>query len=177
MSPLHADYLAQRKTSAPSTKHVAQRRGGAAVEAEVSVWMCLVLSVDADRRRRLLDLTEEAGWNPVECESVGEAIRQADRWRTRLAVLDFCGLPAKHRDTFRRFAERLALRPEPLLLVCDDSAGEGELWARQTGAWVYLPDPQLGDDLVRLCSEAIVAAEKQAEAQQPARATAQRAKA
>ncbi len=175
MSPLHADYAVENEqpkrlpTDAAGGPATEQGRRQRTVQpgAAVSTWKCLVLSADADRRRRLLGITENAGWRPLECESVGAAMRQADRWKTYLAVIDFCGLKERQRQTFRKFAERLGKQTEPLLMICDDddSSSIGELWARQLGVWLYLPEVSLGDELVELCAEAFRATEKQALAQ------------
>ncbi len=170
MSPLHADYIAEHEhetaLQSNSTEPVSAGQGLQTASTSVanSTWMCLVLSANAERRQRLLGITDEAGWRPIECESVGDAIRQSDRWKTRLAVVDFCGLPERQRQTFRKFAERLGKQAEPLLMICDDedSSSTNELWARQVGVWLYLPEASLGNDLVDLCAEAILAAEKQA---------------
>ena len=58
-------------------------------------------------------------------------------------------------------AEEFAGRPGTLLVVCgsDDSVDE-ELWARQLGAWVYLPGVTSGDALVSLFSDARRVAER-----------------
>lgn len=171
MSPLQADYATGGNRAAPPAEPRGKRGADATVDASVSTWMCLVLSADGQRRRRLLDLTDAAGWRPIECDSVSEAVRQADRWKTHLAVLDLLGLAEPHRETFRKFAERLSQRPDPLLMICDDEASADELWARQLGAWLYLPEPELGEDLMRLCVEALRAAEKQQAAANPKKAT------
>lgn len=170
MSPLHADYIAEHErqtalqTDADGTATAGQGLRTAVTRVANSTWMCLILSADAERRSRLLGITSEAGWRPIECESVGDAIKQSDRWKTHLAIVDFCGLAERQRQTFRKFAKRLGKQTEPLLMICDDedSSSTSELWARQVGVWLYLPEASLGNDLVDLCAEAIQAAEKQA---------------
>ncbi len=51
---------------------------------------------------------------------------------------------------------------EPGVSIPEAPSSKGELWARQAGVWLYLPEASLGDALVELCAEAIHAAEKQA---------------
>ena len=52
-------------------------------------------------------------------------------------------------------AEEFAARPGTLLVVCgSEDSVEEELWARQLGAWVYLPGVSSGDALVSLFAEA-----------------------
>lgn len=170
MSPLHADFIAENKsqaslqTDAVGTVSDGQRLRTAATSVINSTWMCLVLSPDIERRRRLLGITGDAGWRPIECESVGDAMKQSERWKTHLAIVDFYGLHERQRQTFRKFAEWLGKKSEPLLMICDDedSSSTSEVWARQVGVWLYLPEASLGNDLVDLCAEAIQAAEKQA---------------
>ena len=52
-------------------------------------------------------------------------------------------------------AEEYASRPGTLLVVCgsEDSVDE-EMWARQLGAWVYLPGVSGADALMSLFAEA-----------------------
>ena len=58
-------------------------------------------------------------------------------------------------------AEEFAGRPGTLVVVCGsgDSVDE-ELWARQLGAWVYLPGVSGGDALMSLFAEARRVAER-----------------
>ena len=161
MSPLHAEYQSAEADAVARTKAAENLRRDDPVGVSTSTWMCLVLSLDPERRRRLIDITEEAGWRAVSCDSVSEAVRRSERWKTHLAVLDLLGVSGVSRQAVRDFASRLATHPEPLLMVCDGASNDDELWARKLGVWLYLPSATLGDDLVDFCSEALTATEKQ----------------
>ena len=102
---------------------------------------CLVVSGDASRRSRFEAAVELAGW--LECASPATTgdLRQAVDRDFQLAIVDI--------------AEELAARPGTLLVICgsEDNVDE-ELWARQLGAWLYLPGVCDGDSLTSLCVEA-----------------------
>jgi DNA-binding NtrC family response regulator len=116
---------------------------------------CLVVSGDASRRSRFVAAVELAGW--LECESpeaTGE-LRQAIDRDFQLAIVDLASpLGERVNDTIE-IAEELAARPGTLLVICgsEDNVDE-ELWARQLGAWLYLPGVCDGDSLTSLCVEA-----------------------
>ena len=113
---------------------------------------CLVVSGDASRRSRFVAAVELAGW--LECESpeaTGELCQAIDR-DFQLAIVDLASpLGDRVNDTIE-IAEELAARPGTLLVICgsEDNVDE-ELWARQLGAWLYLPGVCDGDSLTSLC--------------------------
>jgi len=116
---------------------------------------CVVVSGDASRRHRFEAAVELAGW--LECaspETSGE-LRQAVDRDFQLAIVDIASpLGERVNDTIE-IAEELAARPGTLLVICgsEDNVDE-ELWARQLGAWLYLPGVCDGDSLTSLCVEA-----------------------
>jgi len=116
---------------------------------------CVVVTGDASRRRRFEAAVELAGW--LECtspETNGE-LRQAVDRDFQLAIVDIAApLGNRVNDTIE-IAEELAARPGTLLVICgsEDNVDE-ELWARQLGAWLYLPGVCDGDSLTSLCVEA-----------------------
>jgi len=116
---------------------------------------CLVVSGDSSRRRRFEAAAELAGW--LECaspETSGELSQAVDR-DYQLVIVDIAApLGDRVNDTIE-IAEEMAARPGTLLVVCgsEDNVDE-ELWARQLGAWLYLPGVCDGDSLTSLCVEA-----------------------
>ncbi|MFM8377777.1 MAG: hypothetical protein ACKOB1_00470 [Planctomycetia bacterium] len=116
---------------------------------------CLVVTGDASRRRRFEAAAELAGW--FECaspETSGE-LRQAIDRDFQLVIVDVASpLGDRVTDTLE-IAEEMAARPGTLLVICgsEDNVDE-ELWARQLGAWLYLPGVCDGDSLTSLCVEA-----------------------
>ena len=123
-------------------------------------WACLLLSDEPKRRRLLEQAATAAGWEPIPCSSVGEAIQLNNRWRTQLAVVDLAAMNAVSKSAYLHFASRVASR-ERLLLICDEPTdAQGELAARQVGAWMYLPSPEFGVGLTELLSDARAIAEK-----------------
>jgi DNA-binding NtrC family response regulator len=116
---------------------------------------CLVVTGDASRRNRFEGAIELAGW--LECaapESAAE-LRTAVDCEYQLVIVDVASpLGDRVNDTIEA-AEEFAARPGTLLVVCgsEDNIDE-ELWARQLGAWLYLPGVCDGDSLTSLCVEA-----------------------
>ena len=150
--PSGAPKLATLSVAAPTPVRPARKTA--------PTWGCLLLSDEARRRRMLEQTAIAAGWDPIPCSSVGDAIQQHNRWQTQLAVVDLSTMNAVSKSADLHFASRLASR-ERLLLICDEPTdANGELAARQVGAWMYLPSPEFGAGLTALLSDARAIAEK-----------------
>jgi DNA-binding response OmpR family regulator len=116
---------------------------------------CLVVSGDASLRNRLEAVTELSGWSACEAPADADELSSLVDGDYRLVIVDIARpLGDRVNDTVE-IAEEFAGRPGTLLVVCgaEDSVDE-ELWARQMGAWVYLPGISSGDALVSLFAEA-----------------------
>jgi DNA-binding NtrC family response regulator len=116
---------------------------------------CLVVSGDSARRRRFEAAVELAGW--LECaspETSGEICQAVDR-DFQLVIVDIASPLGDRVSDSIEIAEEMAARPGTLLVICgsEDNVDE-ELWARQLGAWLYLPGVCDGDSLTSLCVEA-----------------------
>jgi DNA-binding NtrC family response regulator len=116
---------------------------------------CLVVTGDSSRRWRFEAAAELAGW--LECaspETSGE-LRQAIDRDFQLVIVDVASPLGDRVADMLEVAEEMAARPGTLLVICgsEDSVDE-ELWARQLGAWLYLPGVCDGDSLTALCVEA-----------------------
>jgi len=116
---------------------------------------CLVVTGDASRRRRIGAAAELAGW--LECaapETSGE-LRQAIDRDFQLVIIDVASPLGERVNDTLEIAEEMAVRQGTLLVVCgsEDSLDE-ELWARQLGAWLYLPGVCSSDSLTTLFVEA-----------------------
>jgi DNA-binding NtrC family response regulator len=116
---------------------------------------CLVVTGEASRRRRIGVAAELAGW--LECaapETTGE-LRQAIDRDFQLVIIDVASPLGERVNDTLEIAEEMVARPGTLVVICgsEDSVDE-ELWARQLGAWLYLPGMCDGDSLTSLCVEA-----------------------
>jgi len=116
---------------------------------------CLVVSGDSARRRRFEVAADLAGW--LECaspETSGELREAVDR-DFQLVIVDIASPLGERVNDSLELAEEMAARPGTILVICgsQDSIDE-ELWARQLGAWLYLPGVCDGDSLTSLCVEA-----------------------
>jgi hypothetical protein len=122
---------------------------------------CLIVSGDRGFRNRLEAVAELAGWSecdaPVEGVELGSVI-ESDY---QLVVVDIARPIGERVNDSVEIAEEFAGRPDSLLAICgsDDNVDE-ELWARQLGAWVYLPGVSSGDALLSLVTEARRLAER-----------------
>lgn len=116
---------------------------------------CLVVSGNAGLRERLGAVAELSGWEEFDLPETAADLTAAIEGDYRLVVVDVAGPLGDRVNDSVELIEEFAARPGTLLVVCGsaDSADE-ELWARQLGAWVYLPGVSSGDALVSLFTEA-----------------------
>jgi len=107
---------------------------------------CLVLSGNRTLRQRLWLITESRGCVCRAPGTVAAAWRELAS-RPRLVFVDIASPLDGRTDDTRAIAETLAHRPGAMLVVCGSPAAEAarilgpddERWARQLGAFVYLP--------------------------------------
>ena len=115
----------------------------------------LVVSGDAGLRGRLHTMSELGGFSACEMPTDAMDLRSAVDGDFQLVVVDIARPMGDRINDSIEIAEEFAGRPGTLLVVCgsEDSVDE-ELWARQLGAWVYLPGVSSGDALMSLFAEA-----------------------
>ncbi len=100
-----------------------------------------------------------ADWETVVCPGSEAGWLALKRQRFQLALVDMDGVQAA--DDLRRLCEDIAQSKKTLLMLCGNEGNAlEEIWARQLGAWLYLPGVTQGNDLVALCAEARPVAEK-----------------
>jgi hypothetical protein len=116
---------------------------------------CLVVSGNDGFRNRLDGISELSGWSACETPADAAELRSVVDGDYQLVIADIARpLGDRVSDTVE-IAEEYASRPGTLLVVCgsEDSVDE-EMWARQLGAWVYLPGVSGADALMSLFAEA-----------------------
>jgi hypothetical protein len=116
---------------------------------------CLIVSGDNGFRHRLHSATELAGWDECDTPASADDLRSAIDGDYQLVLVDVANpLGDRVSDTVE-LAEEFAARAGSLVVVCGPEDGpDEELWARQLGAWVYLPGAIAGDGLMSLFTEA-----------------------
>ena len=127
---------------------------------------CLVLSGDRGLRGRLDAVAELGGWSACDAPEDAADLQAAIDGDYQLVIADVANpLGDRVNDTVE-IAEEFAARPGTLVVVCgsEDSVDE-ELWARQIGAWVYLPGVSGGDALMSLVTDARRLVERRGEFQ------------
>ena len=116
---------------------------------------CLVVSGDDRLRHRLDTMADLSGWSACDAPSDSGELRSAVDADFHLVIVDVANpLGDRVSDTVE-IAEEFAGRPNTLVVVCGSGERvDEELWARQLGAWVYLPGVSGGDALMSLVAEA-----------------------
>ena len=116
---------------------------------------CLVVSGDRGFRGRLEAVSELSGSTACETPADAAELVGAVDGEYELVIVDIVHPVGERVNDSVAVAEEFASRPGTLLVVCgsEDSVDE-ELWARQIGAWVYLPGVSGGDALMSLFAEA-----------------------
>lgn len=125
-------------------------------------WPCLVTSTDEQLAQWISLAAQASGWSVVSCSSAKDSLRQAVLHDFPLAMLDYGGDPA-HRATLAELVRLLKSSTGSVQVVCErepDVECSGERWARESGAWLYLPDVNSSSDLAGVCREARSVVEK-----------------
>lgn len=124
-------------------------------------FQCLVVSGQPQRRELLARAAEHAGWETVECADARNGWMASQRSLFRLAVIDLAEWGSDGVDEVRQLAERLARASGLLMMMCGNECDAlEEIWARQLGAWLYLPGMGEEADIEMLCREARPIAER-----------------
>lgn len=137
--------------------------------ARTAVYQCLVVSASQSRREQLADSACDAGWDTIVCADASSAMNEMRRSVVQMALIDLEGYGSDTPDGFRELCEHAASQNNVLLAVCGHE-GEAleEIWARQLGAWLYLPGVEINDDFSALCGQGLEVAAKLAEPHKPA---------
>ncbi|MEM8866178.1 MAG: hypothetical protein AAGF31_11600 [Planctomycetota bacterium] len=115
---------------------------------------CLVVSGELTSLDVLAGAARQAGWVTAECRSPEEAVRQVVLHDFALALLDLTA--GQGREAFGDLLRTLRGSASNLVVICDRDAADpaGELWSREQGAWLYLPEVGEQSGLTQICREA-----------------------
>ena len=120
---------------------------------------CLVVAAEPARGALWTSAAHDAGWKTMVSHDAVTARRHAERTLFRLAIVDLQGAELDGQtngDAFRPLVERLAASSDLLLAVCGrEGDADLEIWARQLGAWLFLPGLPDVTNLVEICAEAL----------------------
>jgi hypothetical protein len=116
---------------------------------------CLIVSPRAKQRDLLSRSAAASGWASVVCSDAANARHIAERIVVKLAFIDLEEGPPEERASLQELAAELSRMGCPLLVVCGaDGDRQQEIWARQLGAWLYLPGMAGSEEMTQLCDEA-----------------------
>ena len=103
---------------------------------------CLVLSWSEKRAQLLQSVARDESWQAQVCGDVQEFLRSVFQLEVPLTIVDLPRRGAASYTELRDIASQTNSLKRSLLVVCG-AASEGdpieEQWARQLGAWAYLP--------------------------------------
>ncbi|MHB1038691.1 MAG: hypothetical protein ACYC0Y_29055 [Pirellulales bacterium] len=138
-----------------------ESRSATCYEGPSGAYQCLVVASSGSRREMLSWAAVDGGWEAIACGTADGAAAQAKRAVIRLAIVDLEYSDGSESGAFRNLLEQLARTSDLLLMVCGhEGNAREEIWARQLGAWLYLPAVNEGGDLAVLCGEARHVAER-----------------
>jgi DNA-binding response OmpR family regulator len=116
---------------------------------------CLIVSPRAQQRELLSRAASDSGWASVVCGDAGTARDLAQRIVVKLAFIDLEQSPLDDLADLQDLAAELSRMGCPLLVVCGaEGNAQQEIWARQLGAWLYLPGMAGVEAMTELCGEA-----------------------
>ncbi len=139
------------------------------VAKPASVLQCLIVSADSARRTMFERGASDGGWKTSLAVDAAEALAHISRNFVQLAIVD---LEGRSVGAFQGVVQRLMASSGLLLIVCGNEGHlEEEVWARQSGAWLYLPGVVESTNFALLCGEARHIAERLANSNVPPRAS------
>jgi hypothetical protein len=147
--------MSYSKTKAAACREQVLAEPPAAVATHTAVAQCLVASAHPLRRERLADAARDGGWKAIVCADADTAWAESRRYFVQLALVDLFDADGRETQGCRWLVQQLAADAGMLVAVCGNAHDVGhEIWARQLGAWVFLPGIDARCDLAMLCSEA-----------------------
>jgi hypothetical protein len=110
--------------------------------------VCLVVSDDPLKQLMFGQAAKRAGWKSVVCADRGTALEHVEAGTVGLALVDTANSDSDAVANNCIFAERLSAHKNILSVICGRSNdAHEELWARELGAWMYLPGVAPESDL------------------------------
>ncbi len=106
---------------------------------------CLVLSWSEQRAHLLRSVASDESWHAKVCGDVQAFLRSIFQLDVPLAIIDLPRKESASYEELREMATQAGGLNRSLLVVCGAADGgvadngEEEQWARQLGAWAYLP--------------------------------------
>lgn len=148
-------------TFVPTATPKVRNRQPVRTEAPAALYRCLIVSASHERMAMLRDAAAAQGWDPILCHAAEQASREAVRHRLQMVIVDLERTERGVAERLKDLAEQFADESERLLVVCGtDGDVMEEIWARQLGAWMYLPGVDDTSDVAMVCGEAKNVAEK-----------------
>lgn len=110
--------------------------------------VCLVVSPDPLRQMMFGKAATRSGWRQVVCADQASALPHLASGTVGLVLVDTVTPNPNTAADRRLLVELLSNQKEVLTVVCGrTSDSEEEIWARQCGAWMYLPGVAPESDL------------------------------
>ncbi len=136
-------------------------RSASTCDVRQSTVRCLVVSPKVQRLEMLSRAAEAAGWEVVACVAASDGWAVHQRERYELAIVDLDGLDSEAASELRSLGEGVAASSALLMLCGNEGDALEEIWARQQGAWLYLPGVSDASDVSSLCEQARGVVERQ----------------
>jgi DNA-binding response OmpR family regulator len=122
---------------------------------------CLIVSTSTQRRELLSRAATDNGWKTVVSGDADSARRCTNRIVLKLAIVDLERPSPAESSRLRELTAELAHAGGPLLVVCGAEGDvKQEIWARQLGAWLYLPGVAVAEAMALLSEQARYLIEK-----------------
>ena len=116
---------------------------------------CMVVGANAARRELLGNAARDAGWAVLDCEDVKSARIQLLKHPQGMVVFDLESDDGASPEVLKGLADRVSKQKNALIVMCGNEGNAmEEIWARQLGAWLYLPGVVNDTDLSSLFEEA-----------------------
>lgn len=99
---------------------------------------CLIVSASSTMRDGLANVARDAGWETIVCADESAAVAAVRRMKFQMAWVDMESPEASSGLT--ELCQSIAVLPQVLLVIGGHQQDpQEEIWARQLGAWLYLP--------------------------------------